>query len=322
IDIFYWLLKNDENSYKNYESKKKIFFCEKIIKIFNFNIQYSGKSDDNLTKIANKPFKFLKSIKPPLNLDKPLNIETYKKIENLAKTTAYNKPNSNDYKIYENKDFNYDKLLRILIKLNPQIVQENKEKNIIFNVDFKDEIQKNDNNYDIINKKIEEYEQRKSDNQKKFRNNLMNLYEYECLLTKAKIEETLIASHIVAWRDIKGESPAVKYSINNGLILSASVDKLFDNNIISFDEQGKLYILKNFRYSEKEIEKFLLSLKIDKKYLGDNRLSIFEKIENKIKKFNSINKEQIKNLSDGEKPDISKIKENLLKHFYKTKSKE
>ena len=48
----------------------------------------------------------------------------------------------------------------------------------------------------------------------------------------------LIASHAVAWRDDK--SPEVRLDPYNGLLLAASIDRLFDQGLIAFADDGRL----------------------------------------------------------------------------------
>ena len=56
-------------------------------------------------------------------------------------------------------------------------------------------------------------------------------------MTGCNLEEILIASHIVPWKDCTDEE---RLDVDNGLLLSPNYDALFDKHLISFDEDGKL----------------------------------------------------------------------------------
>ncbi|MGL5590882.1 MAG: HNH endonuclease, partial [Metamycoplasmataceae bacterium] len=77
--------------------------------------------------------------------------------------------------------------------------------------------------------------------QGKYRRDLLKIYDNTCVLSDLKVPELLIASHIVPWSKADNKARVDPY---NGLLLLASIDKLFDSNLISFDEQGKLVISK------------------------------------------------------------------------------
>lgn len=59
--------------------------------------------------------------------------------------------------------------------------------------------------------------------------------ERHCRLTRVEDHSLLIASHIKAWRESSNEE---KMDGNNGLLLSAHVDRLFDRGWISFSDSG------------------------------------------------------------------------------------
>ncbi len=70
-----------------------------------------------------------------------------------------------------------------------------------------------------------------------YRQSLMAIWLERCSVTGVKIPEVLIASHVKSW---KRSSNAERLDRFNGLLLTASIDKLFDKGLISFDDQGCL----------------------------------------------------------------------------------
>lgn len=65
-------------------------------------------------------------------------------------------------------------------------------------------------------------------------------FENKCRITKVNRIEHLRASHIKPWRDC--ESAEERLSGNNGLLLTPSIDHLFDRGFISFENNGALII--------------------------------------------------------------------------------
>lgn len=63
--------------------------------------------------------------------------------------------------------------------------------------------------------------------------------ECKCALCGVTDPRLLIASHIKPWRDATSEE---RLDVNNGLLLCANHDTLFDKNLISFDPDGKIII--------------------------------------------------------------------------------
>lgn len=71
-----------------------------------------------------------------------------------------------------------------------------------------------------------------------FRDNVRR-FEKACRVTKVEKLEHLIASHIKPWRDASNEE---RLDGENGLLLTPSVDHLFDRGFISFENDGKLIV--------------------------------------------------------------------------------
>ncbi len=71
-----------------------------------------------------------------------------------------------------------------------------------------------------------------------FRDNVRSV-ERACRITKVERMEHLIASHVRPWRDSSNEQ---RLDGENGLLLTPTVDHLFDKGFISFEDTGQLII--------------------------------------------------------------------------------
>lgn len=71
-----------------------------------------------------------------------------------------------------------------------------------------------------------------------FRENVRSI-EHACRITKVERMEHLIASHIRPWRDSRNEE---RLDGENGLLLTPTVDHLFDKGFISFEDDGQLIV--------------------------------------------------------------------------------
>lgn len=67
----------------------------------------------------------------------------------------------------------------------------------------------------------------------------VSLIEHACRVTKVDRPEHLIASHCKPWRDSSNEE---RLDGENGLLLTPSIDHLFDRGFISFDNDGTLLV--------------------------------------------------------------------------------
>ena len=74
--------------------------------------------------------------------------------------------------------------------------------------------------------------------QGKFREQLLAKYG-SCIISGIDISKALVASHIKPWAVSTNEE---RVSVNNGLLLSATYDRLFDSGLITFANEGKLII--------------------------------------------------------------------------------
>lgn len=74
-------------------------------------------------------------------------------------------------------------------------------------------------------------------NQGQWRKKILNKYEHSCPLTEIVHNDLLIASHIKPYYVCK-RNEAI--DIDNGIILNALMDKLFDKGLITFNDAGKI----------------------------------------------------------------------------------
>ena len=72
-----------------------------------------------------------------------------------------------------------------------------------------------------------------------FRKALFDKYHGCCIITGINHPKLLIASHIKPW---VVSSDKERLSVDNGLLLSATYDRLFDSGLITFDRQGKIFL--------------------------------------------------------------------------------
>ena len=70
--------------------------------------------------------------------------------------------------------------------------------------------------------------------QAKFREKLLNAYDFKCAITGTKLVGTLQAAHIVPHHKGKG---ADTNSVQNGLLLRADIHNLFDLGLIQIDPE-------------------------------------------------------------------------------------
>lgn len=90
--------------------------------------------------------------------------------------------------------------------------------------------------------------------QQKFRQALLDRYEGRCALTGIDMPEVLRASHIKPWKLAEGHE---RLDPDNGLLLAVQVDVLFDQGLISFDDEGRL--LTSRRLSDEILRSFGLT---------------------------------------------------------------
>lgn len=72
-----------------------------------------------------------------------------------------------------------------------------------------------------------------------FRNLLLEKFNSMCCITGIRNKRLLIASHIVPWSE---STKTQKLAPDNGLLLSVTMDALFDKGLISFSSSGRILI--------------------------------------------------------------------------------
>ena len=85
--------------------------------------------------------------------------------------------------------------------------------------------------------------------QGKFRRDVIALWNGACVFSGCKTEAVLRASHIKPWRDC---SHSERLDPNNGLLLSANLDALFDRYLISFTDEGQILVSPFLSVEEQE----------------------------------------------------------------------
>jgi hypothetical protein len=77
-----------------------------------------------------------------------------------------------------------------------------------------------------------------------YRRRMLRLWGGKCAVTGCSVEQVLVASHAKPWASCSNQE---RLDVYNGLLLAASVDRLFDIGLISFDEEGKLLVSDRLR---------------------------------------------------------------------------
>ncbi|MCD7712717.1 MAG: HNH endonuclease [Firmicutes bacterium] len=72
-----------------------------------------------------------------------------------------------------------------------------------------------------------------------YREELLKKYNSKCVMTGIDNKKLLIASHIKPWAICSNQE---RTDVENGLLLCANMDRLFDSGLITFDNSGHLYI--------------------------------------------------------------------------------
>lgn len=70
-----------------------------------------------------------------------------------------------------------------------------------------------------------------------YRKSVLYRWNFRCAVTNYSKPEILIASHIVPWKDATNEE---RLDVHNGILLSPTYDALFDQHLISFENNGRI----------------------------------------------------------------------------------
>jgi len=113
--------------------------------------------------------------------------------------------------------------------------------------------------------------------QGRFRLNLVRRFKGMCAVTSCPLQAMLRASHIKPWSVSTHEE---RLDVNNGFLLSANIDALFDRGVISFTGQGEMLLSQQL--SAEKLREFgaygNLTSKLNHaqiKYLAFHRTNVF-----------------------------------------------
>lgn len=81
-----------------------------------------------------------------------------------------------------------------------------------------------------------------------FRLRMLKVWDGKCAVTGLGVSDALVASHAKAWKDCNNSQRLDEY---NGLLLAATVDRLFDKGLISFSADGRL--LKSSKVNDSDL---------------------------------------------------------------------
>ncbi len=71
-----------------------------------------------------------------------------------------------------------------------------------------------------------------------FKKRLMAKYDSRCIITGIDEKRLLIASHVKPWAVCSNSD---RLSVENGLLLTPTFDRLFDRGLITFSDNGRIY---------------------------------------------------------------------------------
>ena len=86
--------------------------------------------------------------------------------------------------------------------------------------------------------------------QGRFRRDLMRIWNNSCAVTECTVSKVLRASHIKPWRNSTNNQ---RLDLNNGLLLTANLDALFDSGLISFHDSGEMIVSQLISNEEREM---------------------------------------------------------------------
>ena len=116
--------------------------------------------------------------------------------------------------------------------------------------------------------------------QGKFRVDLLNMWD-ACSITDVKVPEILKASHIKPWKDSDNFERLDPY---NGLILTPTLDSLFDRGFITFENTGQILISKEIEFYSK-ILNISPEMKLRKDFQENRQYLEYHRDEVYLKKF-------------------------------------
>lgn len=155
--------------------------------------------------------------------------------------------------LFEMSIIQFDKYLPVILK-NETFYKKNKIGNNMYSNALKqyrmfrvaqseiisaEEVRSEIKDYDTIKETERQALVKSRIGQGKFREQLMKKYGSACVITGITTKKLLIASHIKPWAVSNNHE---RLSEDNGLLLSPTFDRLFDGGLITFSDDGALYI--------------------------------------------------------------------------------
>ncbi len=299
--IYKILIDTDKMSNKLYKDNPRInakFFVDAIFQDYfigktvnSIDLKYTQKSTtkivietkgQNMTWIKYR-FKLIKSSKElTKTISSRFSEQDFKNFLIIYMTKTINKNELfHNSKILSEKVLNDWKEYLKILKIDKSIIDEDnwwkisKDKgNLVLinhygNISIKEQKEllniKNDQNIDNQTKKCL-YKARIG--QGKYREDLLTLHNNTCMISGIKAPELLIASHIIPWVE---SNHIEKLDKNNGLLLSASIDKLFDQYYISFDDNGFMIISEKFKQTHTNYKDIMSTIGIYKSFIEQRK---------------------------------------------------
>lgn len=221
-----------------------------VAHIFNYQ---NNKNDDQYEEIVNQVIEFRNSGK--LYSHEELK-KTYTLLTGYVNWNIFNLDTKNSNSIikvvYLKDDFKKF-ISQQLRKTEEQVLSTDEFKKLVIETeDIKDKIAHLIEKYGEKGRVSVELETRIAQVQTAFRNRLIKDYGQKCMMCDITNKELLVASHIK--RDADCDTIDEKIDNNNGFLLCAIHDKLFDRFLISFDGlTGKIMISRHLTENEKTL---------------------------------------------------------------------
>lgn len=115
-----------------------------------------------------------------------------------------------------------------------------------------------------------------------YRKSILFRWNFRCAVTNYSKKEILIASHIVAWKDATNEE---RLDVDNGILFSPTYDALFDQHLISFENNGKIILSDSLQKSNYDLIGVTGKEKIQ--HLANGNVPYLEKHRENLHLFNS-----------------------------------
>jgi hypothetical protein len=118
--------------------------------------------------------------------------------------------------------------------------------------------------------------------QGKYRVDLLDIWG-SCAITNVNVPEILKASHIKPWKDSNDFERLDPY---NGLILTPTLDSLFDRGFISFENNGRILVSKEVETYSKQLN-ISSEMRLRKHFDSNNQYLEYHRDEIYLKRFKS-----------------------------------